>query len=94
MDPIGLANGVVALVAIALRLVVGAIGRVDKTIAAYDEAGDELKDLQQDLEMLRMQVAHIHETLQALASNTKDRGFKRLLRECVLVYSLGDVDRS
>jgi hypothetical protein len=94
MDPLGLSTGIVGLVAIALKLVVGALGMVDKTITAYDGAGDELKGLQQDLEGLQMQIAHIHETLQALASNTKDRGFKRLLRECVLGYSLGDVDRS
>jgi septal ring factor EnvC (AmiA/AmiB activator) len=66
---------------------------VDKTIAAYDDAGDELKGLQQDLEGLQTQIAHIHETLQALASNIKARGFKRLLLECVLGYSLRDVDR-
>jgi septal ring factor EnvC (AmiA/AmiB activator) len=94
MDPLSLSAGVVGLVSAALKLVVGAIGMVDKTIAAYDEAGDELEGLQQDLEELQTHIAHIHETLQALASNTKDQGFKRLLRECVLGYSLGDVDRS
>jgi hypothetical protein len=54
---------------------------IDKTIAAYDEAADELKGLQKDLEQLQTQMIHIHGTLKILASNTKDRGFKKLLRE-------------
>ena len=43
------------LVAIALKLVVGALGLIDKTVAAHDEASDELKGLQKDLEQLQTQ---------------------------------------
>jgi len=81
MDPFSLSAGIVGLVAFALKLVTGALGMIDKTIAAYDEAADELKGLQQDLEQLQTQMIHIHRTMKMLASNTKDRGFKKLLRE-------------
>jgi hypothetical protein len=81
MDPFSLSTGIVGLVAFALKLVTGALGMIDKTIAAYDEAADELKGLQQDLEQLQTQVIRIHRTLKVLASNTKDRGFKKLLLE-------------
>jgi hypothetical protein len=81
MDPFSLSTGIVGLVAFALKLVTGALGIIDKTVAAYDEAADELKGLQQDLEQLQTQVIRIHRTLKILASNTKDRGFKKLLLE-------------
>ena len=81
MDPFSLSTGVVGLISFALKLVVGALGMIDKTVAAYDEATDELKGLQQDLEQLQTQMIRIHATLKVLASNTKDRGFKKLLRE-------------
>jgi len=81
MDPLSLSTGIVGLVAFALKLVTGALGLIDKTITAYDEASDELKGLQQDLELLQTQMIHIHRTMKMLASNTKDRGFKKLLRE-------------
>jgi hypothetical protein len=81
MDPFSLSTGIVGLVAFALKLVAGAFGMIDKTIAAYDEATDELKGLQQDLEQLQTQLIRIHRTLKVLASNTKDRGFKKLLLE-------------
>jgi hypothetical protein len=81
MDPFSLSTGIVGLVAFALKLVTGALGIIDKTVAAYDEAADELKGLQQDLEQLHTQIIRIHRTLKVLASNTKDRGFKKLLLE-------------
>ncbi len=81
MDPFSLSTGIVGLVAVALKLVVGTLGMIDKTVAAYDEATDELKGLQQDLKKLQTQMVRIHEVLDVLASNTKDRGFKKLLRE-------------
>jgi len=81
MDPFSLSAGIVGLVAFALKLVTGALGMIDKTIAAYDEAADELKGLQQDLKRLQTQMIHIHRSMKVLASNTKDRGFKKLLRE-------------
>ena len=81
MDPFSLSTGVVSLVALVLKLVVGALGMIDKTVAAYDEAADELKGLQKGLEQLQTQMVRIHGTLTVLASNTKDPGFKKLLRE-------------
>ena len=81
MDPFSLSTGVVSLVALVLKLVVGALGMIDKTIAAHDEAADELKGLQNDLEQLQAQMVRIHATLTVLASNTKDPGFKKLLQE-------------
>jgi len=81
MDPFSLSTGIVGLVAFALKLVTGALGMIDKTVAAYDEAADELKGLRQDLEQLQTQIIRIHGTLKVLVSNTKDRGFKKLLRE-------------
>ena len=82
-DPLSVTTGVFGLVALALRLVVGALGMIDKTIAAHDSAEAELKGLQQDLEDFQTQMIRIHRTLEVLATNTKDRAFKRLLQECV-----------
>ena len=81
MDPFSLSTSVVGLISFALKLVVGSLGMIDKTVVAYDEATDELKGLQLDLEQLQTQMIRIHATLKVLASNTKDRGFKKLLRE-------------
>jgi len=78
-EPFSLSTGIVSLVALALQLVVGTLGMIDKTIAAHEEAADELKDLKEDLEDPQTQMTRIHETLEVLASNTKDRGFKELL---------------
>ncbi len=81
MDPFSVSTGIVGLISVALKLVVGALGMIDKTVAAYNEAEDELKGLQQDLKKLQTQMVRIHEVLDVLVSNTKDRGFKKLLRE-------------
>jgi hypothetical protein len=76
-------QALLAFVAVALKLVVGTLGLIDKTVAAHQEAADELKNLQEDLEDLQTQMVRIHGTLEVLASNTKDRGFKKVLREYV-----------
>ena len=81
MDPFSLSTGIVGLIAVALKLVVGALGMIDKTVTAHDQAADELKGLQQDLEQLQAQMVRIHRTLKVLAFNTKNRGFKKLLQE-------------
>ena len=81
MDPFSLSTGVVSLVTLALKLVVGALGMIDKTVAAYDEAANELKGLKKEVEQLQVQMIRIHGTLKVLAFNTKDPGFKKLLRE-------------
>ena len=81
MDPFSLATGVVALVGVALKLVTGALGMIDKTVAAHAEAADELTKLQGDLEDLQAQMIDIHTTLKVLAENTKDRAFKKLLQK-------------
>ena len=81
MDPLSLLTGIVGLISTALKLVVGARNMIDNTAAAYDEAEKELKGLQQDLEQLETQIIHILRTMKTLASNTKDRGFKKLLQE-------------
>ena len=81
MDPFSLATGIVGLVATALQLVTSALGMIDKTIADHNEVANELKNLQEDLEDLQAQMFRFHTTLKELASNTKDRGFKRMLRK-------------
>ena len=81
MDPFSLSTGIVGLIAVALKLVVGTLGMIDKTVAAYDEAADELRGLQQDLERLQTQMVRIHRILKVLAFNTKNRGLKKLLQE-------------
>ena len=81
MDPFSLSTGILDVIATALKLVISSLGMTDQTIAAYDEAADELKGLQRDLEQLQKQTIHIHGVLDVLASNTKDRAFKKLLQE-------------
>ena len=81
MDPFSLATGIVGLVATTLHFVTRALGMIDKTIADHNEVADELKNLQNDLEDLQTQMFRIHTTLTELASNTKDRGFKKMLRK-------------
>ena len=93
MDPFSLATGVVGLVGVALQLVTRALGMIDRTVTAHDEAADELKKLQGDLEDLQAQMTDIHTTLRVLASNTKDRGFKKLLRKCAPHSSRASVRR-
>ena len=94
MDAFSVATAVIGLVGFALQLVTTAAGMVDKTVTTLDEAADELKKLQGDLEDLQSQMIDIHATLQVLASNTKDRGFKKLLRKYASHRSPVSVGRS
>ena len=80
MEAVGVATSIMSILGVALKLVVGTIGLIDKTVAAYDEAAEELEGLQQVLKQLQTQMVRIHGTLDVLASNTKDRGFKKLLK--------------
>ena len=80
-DPLSLTTGIITLITLAIKLVAGAAGLIDKTVTAHREALNELRDLQQDLERLKRRMDQIHGTLQLLATNTKDRAFKKLLQE-------------
>src|SRR5258708_25847895 len=86
-DPFSLAIGVISLVTLALKLVVGAAGLIDKPANAHREAANELQELLRDLERLNRQMGHIQDKLQFLAADTKDRAFKNLLQEYVLSIS-------
>ena len=87
-DPLSLSTGILSLITLAIKLVVGAAGMVDKTVTAHREATNELQGLQWDLERLERQMDQIHRTLQVLATNTKDRAFKKLLQKYVCLASL------
>ena len=80
-DPLSVATGIISLITLAVKLVVGAAGLIDKTTTAHREAANELQDLQRDLGRLEKQMDRIHSQLQFMASNTKDRAFKKLLQE-------------
>ena len=80
-EPLSVATGIISLITLAIKLIVGAAGLIDKTIAAHREAANELQALQRDLERLEKQIDRIHGTLQLMANNTKDRAFKKLLQE-------------
>lgn len=87
-DPFSLTTGIISLIALAIKLVDGAAGMIDKTVTAHREAANELQGLQWDLERLEEQIDQIHGTLQFLATNTKDRAFKKLLQEYVCLVIL------
>ena len=87
-DPFSLATGTISLIALAIKLVASTAGMIDKTVIAHRGAANELEDLQRDLERLEEQIDQIHGTLQFLATNTKDRAFKKLLQEYVCLVSL------
>jgi len=80
-DPLSLATGIISLLTLAIKLVAGAAGLIDKTIAAHREAANELRDLEWDLGRLEGQMDQIHNTLQLSATNTKGRAFKKLLQK-------------
>ena len=80
-DPLSVTTGIISLITLAIKLVVGAAGLIDKTMTAHHEAANELQNLQWDLERLERQMDQIHVTLQFLATNTKDRAFKKLLQK-------------
>jgi len=80
-EAFSLATGIISLLTLAIKLVAGAAGMIDKTIAAHRGAASELQALQSDLKRLDRQVDQIHSKLQFLVTNTKDRAFKKLLQE-------------
>ena len=80
-DPLSVTTGILSLLTIAIKLVVGAAGLIDRTATAHREAANELRDLQQDLEQLDRRMVQIHGALQLLVTNTKDRALKKLLQE-------------
>ena len=80
-DPLSVATGIISLITLAVKLVAGAAGLIDKTVAAHREASNELQRLQQDLERLGEQMDEIYCKLQFLVASTKDRAFKNLLQE-------------
>jgi len=79
-DPFSLATGVISLVVITLNVIAGASIMLDKTIAAHRAAGEELERLRGNLEELQERMERNHGRLEALASDTKDRGFKKVLQ--------------
>jgi hypothetical protein len=79
-DPFSLATGVISLVVITLKVIAGVSRMLDKTIAAHRAADEELERLRCNLEELQGRMESNHRKLEALASNTKDRGFKNLLQ--------------
>ena len=80
-DPFSVTTGIISLLTLAIKLVAGAAGMIEKTITAHREAANELHALQWDLERLDRQIDQIHNTPQFLTTNTKDRAFKKLLQE-------------
>ena len=80
-DPLSVTTGIISLIALAVKLIVGAAGLIDNTTAAHREAADELQDLQRDLDRLKRQIGQIRDKLQFLATDTKDRALKNLLQE-------------
>jgi uncharacterized protein Yka (UPF0111/DUF47 family) len=87
-DPLSVTTGILSLITLAVKLVVGAAGLIDKTTTAHREAANELQELQRGLERLERQMDRIHGTLQYMATNTKDRALKKLLQEYVLFSPL------
>jgi hypothetical protein len=79
-DPFSLATGVISLVVITLSAIAGVSRMLDKTIAAHRTAGEELERLRCNLEELQGRMESNHRNLKLLASDTKDRGFKKLLQ--------------
>jgi len=79
-DPFSLATGVISLVVITLNAIAGVSRMLDKTIAAHRDADEELERLRRNLEDLQGRMESNHGRLEGLASNTKDRGFKKVLQ--------------
>ena len=79
-DPYSLATGVISLLAMTLQTITGVSRLLDRTIAAHRAADEELERLRRNLEELQRRMECNHEKLETLASNTKDRGFKKLLQ--------------
>jgi len=83
-DPFSLAAGVISLVVVSLQAIAAASRMLDKTIAAHRAADEELEQLRHNLEALQGRMEINHEKLEVLVSNTKDRGFKKLLQRCAV----------
>jgi CHASE1-domain containing sensor protein len=79
-DPFTLVTGVISLVVVTLQVTASVSKMLDKTIAAHRAADEELERLRCNLEELQSRMESNHEKLMFLASNTKDRGFKKLLQ--------------
>jgi len=79
-DPFSLATGVISLVVVTLQAIAGASRMIDKTNAAHRAAGEELEQLRHNIEELQRRMEINHEKIEFLVSNTKDRGFKKLLQ--------------
>jgi len=82
-DPFSLATGVISLVVVTLQIIAGVSRKLDKTIAAHRVADEELERLRRNLEKLQRRMESNYGKLESLASNTKDRGFKKLLKRYV-----------
>jgi len=76
----GVASGVISLVAVTIQATAAASKMLDKTIAAHRAADEELEQLRHNLEELQRRMEINHEKLEVLVSNTKNRGFKKLLQ--------------
>ena len=83
-DPFSLATGVISLVVITLQVIAGVSRQLDKTIAVHCAADEELERLRRNLEELQRRMECNYGKLEALATNTKDRGFKKLLKRCAV----------
>jgi len=79
-DPFNLTMGVLSLVAITLKVIAGVCNMLNKTIAAHRVAGEELERLRCNLEELQERMESNYGKLEALASDTKDLGFKKVLQ--------------
>ena len=83
-DPFSLATGVISLVVVTLQVIAGVSRMLDKTITAHCAANEELERLQVNLEELQRRMESNHGKLTLVASNTKDRSFKKLLQRYAL----------
>ena len=83
-DPFSLATGVISLVVITLQVIAGVSRMLDKTVTAHRAANEELERLRVNLEELQSRMENNHGKLEFMASNTKDRSFKRLLQRYAL----------
>jgi predicted nuclease with TOPRIM domain len=79
-DSIGLAAGIISLLAVTLQVIAGVSKMLDDTIAAHRTAGEELERLRHSLEELQKRIESNRGKLASLANNTKNRTFKKLLK--------------
>jgi len=79
-DPFSIATGVISLLVVTINVIAGVSIMLDKTIAAHRDADEELERLRCNLEDLQGRMESNYGKLEALASDTKDRGFKKVLQ--------------